>query len=45
MLETWRERAQDVRGRGLDCGHFVPEEKPDELTEVLLAFFDHVEGR
>ena len=45
MLKTWRERAHDVRGRGLDCGHFVPEEKPDELTEELLTFFTYVEGR
>ena len=45
ILKTWRERAHDVRGRGLDCGHFVPEEKPDELTEELLAFFAYVEGR
>ena len=44
MLETWRDRAHDVRGRGLDCGHFLPEEKPDELTKELLAFLTDVEG-
>jgi haloacetate dehalogenase len=39
ILATWRERARDVRGRGLDCGHFVPEERPDELVAELLAFW------
>ena len=24
MLTTWRERAHDVRGKGIDCGHFLP---------------------
>ena len=38
MLTTWRERAQDVRGRSIDCGHFLPEEAPDEVTSELLAF-------
>jgi haloacetate dehalogenase len=37
ILSVWRERAQRVRGRGLDCGHFVPEEKPDELLAELQA--------
>jgi haloacetate dehalogenase len=39
ILATWRERARDVRGRGLDCGHFVPEEQPDELVKALTAFW------
>ena len=38
MLTTWRERAQDVRGRSIDCGHFLPEEAPDEVTSEILAF-------
>lgn len=38
MLSTWRERANDVRGHGLDCGHFLPEEKPDEVAGELLEF-------
>ena len=28
MLTAWRERASDVRGRAIDCGHFLPEEAP-----------------
>ena len=38
MLATWRERAEDVRGRAIDCGHFLPEEAPDETAAELLAF-------
>jgi haloacetate dehalogenase len=39
VLATWRERATDVRGRALPCGHYVPEEAPSETLEELLAFF------
>lgn len=39
VLETWRERAADVRGRGVQCGHFLPEELPEETANELLAFF------
>ena len=39
MLTTWRDRARDVRGRALECGHFIPEELPGELSTELLAFF------
>ena len=38
MLTTWRERAIDVRGHGIDCGHFLPEEAPEETAAELLAF-------
>ncbi len=44
MLQTWRERATDVRGRGLDCGHFLPEEKPDDVATELLDFFASTKG-
>lgn len=36
---TWRERASDVRGRKLACGHFLAEEKPKETFAELLSFF------
>ena len=39
MLQTWRERAVDVRGHGIDCGHFIAEEKPDELLRALTTFY------
>lgn len=38
MLTTWRDRAVDVRGKALDCGHFLPEERPEEMIAELLAF-------
>ena len=34
-LAAW---APDLRGRGLDCGHHMAEEAPDELAAELLAF-------
>ena len=38
-LKDWREVALDVRGRALNCGHFIPEEKPAELLTELRRFF------
>lgn len=39
VLETWRRWARDVRGRPIDCGHFLAEERPNEVAEELLRFF------
>lgn len=39
VLETWREKGVDVRGRALNCGHFVPEEQPVEVVNELKQFF------
>jgi len=39
VLEVWRERAEDVRGRALPSGHFLPEEAPEETYAELRAFF------
>ena len=36
---TWRERAAEVRGEALDCGHYLPEEKPEETADALIEFF------
>ncbi len=38
-LEAWRERAVDVRGRALPCGHYPAEQVPDETWAELSAFF------
>jgi haloacetate dehalogenase len=37
-LADWREVARDVRGRALDCGHFLPEERPTEVLAELRRF-------
>ena len=38
VLEVWRRYADDVRGQGLDCGHFVPEEAPQQTIDALREF-------
>jgi len=38
-LDAWRERAADVRGRSLPCGHYPAEQVPDETYAELRAFF------
>jgi haloacetate dehalogenase len=38
-LADWREVAADVRGRAMQCGHFIPEEKPQELAAELRRFW------
>jgi pimeloyl-ACP methyl ester carboxylesterase len=37
-LETWRERAENVRGKALPGGHWLPEQLPREVCDELLAF-------
>jgi len=39
VLALWRERAAEVSGRALPCGHYVPEEAPGELLAEAQAFF------
>ena len=43
-LALWRERADDVRGRPLEGGHYLAEERPDEVREALLEFFGEEAG-
>jgi haloacetate dehalogenase len=35
-LAEWR--ARDVHGEALDCGHYLPEEQPDEVARQLESF-------
>lgn len=38
VLPTWSGWADDVRGRGVDAGHYLAEEAPGEVASALLAF-------
>ncbi len=42
MLTVWRERAENVRGRAINCGHFLAEEAPEETAYEILGFIDGV---
>ena len=39
LLKVWRDHASDVRGHGIDSGHFIPEEQPDQVYAALKDFF------
>jgi haloacetate dehalogenase len=38
VLDVWRGWAADVRGLALECGHYIPEEAPEETYAELRAF-------
>lgn len=38
VLAIWREQAPAAYGRALACGHFLAEERPDEISSELAAF-------
>ncbi|MBX3586975.1 MAG: alpha/beta hydrolase [Ramlibacter sp.] len=40
-LALWRERASDVSGRALPCGHYIAEEAPQVLLAEATGFFIH----
>ena len=37
-LSDWRAVARDVQGEALECGHYLPEEQPDEVARQLEMF-------
>jgi haloacetate dehalogenase len=39
-LAVWRRWAETVTGGPLPCGHFIPEEAPEELLASLQSFLD-----
>jgi haloacetate dehalogenase len=40
VLATWREKAAgSVDGRALPCGHYLPEECPDDVVSEFVRFF------
>ena len=40
VREVWREYADDVRGKALDTGHYLAEERPEETTRELIHFLE-----
>lgn len=39
VLKVWEDYATNIQGRTLECGHFLPEEKPEEVILELREFF------
>jgi haloacetate dehalogenase len=39
VLALWRERATQVTGAALPCGHYIAEEAPELLLEQAISFF------
>mgnify|MGYP000321252811 CR=1 FL=1 len=37
---VWREYAEDVRGKPLEAGHYLAEERPEDTARELLAFLE-----
>jgi haloacetate dehalogenase len=38
VLAIWRDWADDVQGYGINCGHYLAEEAPDDTYAALHAF-------
>lgn len=41
VVETWKQYSSDgvdVSGRSYDCGHYIPEEVPDEVIREVFEF-------
>ncbi len=38
VLAVWREYATNVRGQSLPCGHYIPEEMPNESYSIIKTF-------
>ena len=39
MLALWRNVCENVDGRAVDSGHYIPEERPEDVIQEALAFF------
>ena len=38
MLSLWRNVCENVDGRAVNCGHYIPEELPEEIEREVLTF-------
>lgn len=41
MLDIWRPYAEHVDGQAVDATHFLVEDRPDEVGQLLHRFFAH----
>ncbi len=39
LVPIWEQYAEEVTGGPIDCGHYVPEEAPDEICAWFMRFF------
>ncbi|MBA2447143.1 MAG: alpha/beta hydrolase [Chloroflexi bacterium] len=43
ILDEWRRRAEDVRGRAIEgSAHYIPEEQPDQVVRAIVEFADEL---
>jgi haloacetate dehalogenase len=40
VIKIWQDYANNVQGKTLPCGNFLPEEKPNEVIDELKNFFN-----
>ncbi|WP_185959994.1 alpha/beta fold hydrolase [Planococcus soli] len=40
VLDVWKDWADDVRGCGIDCGHYLAEEAPEETYKEMQKFLN-----
>ncbi|WP_107671395.1 alpha/beta fold hydrolase [Cyanothece sp. BG0011] len=38
VINSWKQRAINVQGQALNCGHFLPEESPEDTYQSIQAF-------
>lgn len=41
MITEWSKWATDIEGYGISCGHYLPEEAPNETLAALLKFLNN----
>ena len=39
-IKVWEDWADDVEGESIDCGHFLPEEKPIDTYKSIYKFLN-----
>jgi haloacetate dehalogenase len=45
VLSVWRDWASQVEGHGIDCGHYLAEEAPDQTLAALRPFLTRAFNR